>query len=727
MNGEISEQRLKDILTCVMARPGMSPRTVFAKRSDGEIIHISRAALGTQGLECPGCGLELIAKPGHGGRVPHFAHKSSAECRHAGETDLHLMAKEAIEDAGGLMLPSFDVRTARGTRTPLPSRWFEFERVELEKTQDGFKPDVVGYGRHPDTGETHRLMIEVFVTHRVGEDKLARIAASGESAIEIDLSKIDRDLNGPAFIEEILRAAPRRWIYHRAEDDLRQKVLLQEAQEQAKRESRKAYAIAKAAQDDEERERARNRPPRLAGEVETKWAAEERHRWDLLDMEGLFIRPADDGVFDIFPDVWRAWVLSAIAPWRKKSHSLPGQEGLSGFAQALGKEIRKKGWVKAPFAGSLRKFVGRRYQPWDPVAEAIEPFLVKGLRAYGFGSSHTIETVSLSYVASTLDTTWKERQRWAREVFALRDKVAPYGVELWLKGVRVAPDTGTDEVIAAHRSVSNFNHFAIFDMAREIETGIVRLGVRNGPVDYAHEGIELRRAGDTGPECTQRALKHIEGRHAEVWGRELEDWARGEARRILSVFRDLSAQGLLPDAEVTKAGVDFLFDEAALVSRICRPLSFTNKEPLPAARAEGAKVISRFDRFAEQVSYLGKLASLHDATHWRETILSTGLSRALTKECRDGFMRAMSADMRSVIEESIADLRRVSERWGYGKDFPERAITSRPMWSDARLVDLLFCGDIKLLRRAMNEIKTRRQPPSWVTAPEKHQAPRSAE
>lgn len=39
-----------------------------------------------------------------------------------------------------------------------------------------------------------------------------------------------------------------------------------------------------------------------------------------------------------------------------------------------------------------------------------------------------------------------------------------------------------------------------------------------------------------------------------------------------------------------------------------------------------------------------------------------------------------------------------------------------PTWSESRLVDLIFGGEIQPLRRAMNEIVTRRQPPFWIAA-----------
>lgn len=723
MDNRDPAQKLSAILGCVLAQPGTSPRTVFAEVQDGEVRHISRVEAGTQGLRCLGCKLDLIAKPGHGGRVPHFAHKSSAECRNAGETDAHLMAKEAVEEAGGLMLPAFEVRVGGRTRTPLPPSWFEFERVELEKPVEGFRPDVIGYGRHSETDEVRRLLIEVFVTNRVGDQKLQRIVSAGESAIEIDLSKVDRDLNGPEFIDQILRAAPRRWLFHRAEDRFRRHAHQQEAREVARKERQKSFAIAKEAEREEDRQRARERPPAKTTASDLQWSTEARHKWELLDMGDLFSRPADDGIFDVDPVVWRAWVLSVLAPWRSERYRLPGGDGLECLAAQLGRGMRERGWVKGPFSGELRRFVGKRYQPWDPVAEEIERFLRHGLRDYGFGKGHSGERLSLISVAQVVRASWQGRQRWGRDMLDLRARIAAHGIEVWVGGVRLDDSSSIDEAIMAHGPFSGFNPLVLADMGREIETGVPRFETPKEATDYASQGIELRLPGDTAEGCTQRALEHVQGRHVASWQRELDSWGRGEAVRLLSVFQELVDRGLLPLSEVRATGMDFLLDEAALRSRICCPLPEDERDPLHAAREKGRKITSRLEMFAEQLEFLGDLASLCESPDWREIVLREGVRAALAKDRREGFVRALRCEMRPVLRKSMTDLSRVSGRWGYGEDFPQHALLSRPTWSEARLVDLVFAGELQPLRRAMNEIVTRRQPPTWIVADRAREIP----
>lgn len=714
MSGEDLGQSLRSILGCVMAQPGTSPRTVFARAEDGDLHHISAVALGTPNLTCPDCGLELIAKPGRGGRAPHFAHRSAIECRQAGETNAHLMAKAAIAEAGGLMLPAFTVIAGGRERMPLPSRWFSFERIEIEQTEIGFRPDLVGYSRQAETGELRRLLIEVYVTNQVSAEKIARVAAAGESAIEIDLSKIKRDLTGPEFIDQILNTAPRRWIYHRAADDLRRKARLEATREAEKKDRQKAFAIDREAEREEERQRARQSPPAKTNDYELDRAQQEQAHWALLDMDGLFTRRADDGIFDVAPVIWRARVFSILAPWQPEPPPLPDANGFRKLVAHLGREMRTLGWVKTPFAGKLKKFLDTHYHDWDPVADAIEVYLTYGLRDYGLGSTHPRDPVDLSAVRPILKAAWQGRQAWGRDMLTLRDRLAVHGVEAWLSGVRLESGAPIEDAIRMRGAFPGFSASILPDMIREVTTGTTHRSAPRGADAYTFQGIELRLPRDAGEGCTQRALDHIRNSHLQSWQRQHEDWLQGEASRLLSVFRDLADRGILPSAEVSAHGLDFLFNEGKLLTRIQQTLSSDERDPLSAARAASTKIIARFDTFADHISYVGELASLRASPNWQEIILREGVRSALAPERRDDFRRAMHKDMRPTLSKALVELTQTVERWGYGADFPERALVSRPTWSEGRLIDLVFGGEIQPFRRAMNEIITRRQPPKWV-------------
>lgn len=709
------KQPLQSILACVMAQPGTSPRTVFAKDQDGELHHISLVPVGTPDLTCPGCGLAVIAKPGRGGRVPHFAHKSSEECLQAGETEAHLMAKAAIAEAGGVMLPAFTVSTGGRSRNPLRARWFNFEQIEVEKAEDGFRPDLVGYARHPETGETYRLLIEIHVTNPVSAEKISRVTAAGESAIEIDLSKIKRSLTGPEFVEQILREAPRRWIFHRAADELRRMAYQEHRQEEEKKDRQKAFAIAKEAEREAERRRAKAQPPERIVEGDLNWARKEQRQWELLDMEDLFTGPAEDGIFDVPPLVWRAWVMNILAPWRKTPYALPRADQLDQTSSYLGQKMREKAWVKAPFMGPLKRFLDNRSYPWDPVADSITDYFVKALRGYGLGKTLPGQPPDLSEAAKALKSAWEERQSWGRCVLHLRDRLTEHGVETWLGWSRLQGDASIDDAVGMSRGTTRFSLFHVANMAGEIATGLPRYGKHIEADVYSYTGIELRLPGDTGDDCTQRALDHIRANHMRSWERIYGEWIESEASRLLSVFLNLADLGILRRSEFNDLGLDFLFNARELRARIQQDLPKDAKDPLAAARAGSAKIIASYDELSDQLAFLGELAALRRVAEWQDIILVEGLRSFATEGSQEGFRRAMHSDMRTTLSNGLAELAQTTERWGYGVDFPERALMSRPNWSEGRLIDLAFGGDIPPFRRAMNEIITSRQPPRWVT------------
>ena len=423
------------------------------------------------------------------------------------------MAKVAIAEAGGVMLPAFTVSTGGQLRRPLRERWFTFERIEVEKAEDGFRPDLVGYARHPETGETHRLLIEVYVTNPVSAEKISRITTAGESAIEIDLSKIKRGLTGLEFVEQILRSAPRRWIFHRAAGELRRKAYREHRWEEEEKSRQKAFAIAKEAARETERHRAKAQPPEKTSDNDLSWARKELRYWELLDMGDLFTGPAEDRIFDVLPVVWRAWVVNILAPWRKTPYALPIVDQLDRVSAHLGQQMRQRGWVKAPFVGPLTRFLDNRSYPWDPVADAITDYLVKVLRGYGLGQAYSGRRPDLSVAGVALKRAWEERQIWGRSVLNLRDRLSEHGVETWLGGTRLQNSASIEEAIGLNSSASGFSIFHLDRMAGEIATGTPRYGKFIKADFCAYLGVELRLPGDSSEGCTQRALNHIRSNH----------------------------------------------------------------------------------------------------------------------------------------------------------------------------------------------------------------------
>lgn len=239
------------------------------------------------GCICPGCRQPVIAKHCTGGkRAPHFAHMAGSDCSSGYETAVHLAAKQLIESHRILMFPTLATSIAvtdatghihRPAKQLAAAGRRALTEVVVEETLGQIRPDV-----RVET-ELGTVLVEVAVTHFVDQTKLARIAALGYGAIEIDLSKV-RDATFAA-LETALFDDPGRtkWLYHpaipAAHEELLQSIQgdLRVAEELAARGAARQAA-------DEEAERQKQAELQLAEEqrrkeeIERKRAAEQALR-----------------------------------------------------------------------------------------------------------------------------------------------------------------------------------------------------------------------------------------------------------------------------------------------------------------------------------------------------------------------------------------------------------------------------------------------------------------
>jgi len=72
------------------------------------------------------------------------------------------------------------------------------DRVELEKRFDDIIPDIVVY-----SGDKY-FFIEIYVTHPIDDEKLKKLKEKNISTIEIDLSKIKRDISVEELSEMLI-------------------------------------------------------------------------------------------------------------------------------------------------------------------------------------------------------------------------------------------------------------------------------------------------------------------------------------------------------------------------------------------------------------------------------------------------------------------------------------------------------------------------------------------
>lgn len=178
------------------------------------------------GCICPGCHSPLAAKAqGSRRKRAHFAHLTDTGCQTGRETGIHKRAKQLIVDHQRLVIPAWvgdlidmpnpphahddDGRLHWGRQVGHSTRSVDLRSVEIERSFGSYKPDVVAWD------EVGELLIEVRVTHAVGDIKAERVQAQGRRMVEIDLSQLHRDIPHDlrAFEHAVLDdAVNRSWI-----------------------------------------------------------------------------------------------------------------------------------------------------------------------------------------------------------------------------------------------------------------------------------------------------------------------------------------------------------------------------------------------------------------------------------------------------------------------------------------------------------------------------------
>lgn len=153
---------------------------------DNSIVSISDVESGLKcGCVCPACGEHLVAKKGKI-MMHHFAHYSGENCAYGYESSLHLAAKDIISKAHKMTIPPIYVNFPNSHKKDElinEAEMIKVEKVELEKRYGSVIPDIVVY-----TDETV-FFVEIFVTHRIDDEKLEKLHKARISTIEIDLSK----------------------------------------------------------------------------------------------------------------------------------------------------------------------------------------------------------------------------------------------------------------------------------------------------------------------------------------------------------------------------------------------------------------------------------------------------------------------------------------------------------------------------------------------------------
>ncbi|MDX3927847.1 MAG: hypothetical protein QHC90_18805 [Shinella sp.] len=182
--------------------------------SDGSPRHITEVANGAAcGCICFGCKRPMVAKNGGdpSRMAYHFAHRPEDmvyDCTTAGETALHVRAKEIIEKHRRVTLPPTTTPGLDGKPVDVtPERSIELTDVLLETATGELIPDITA--TMPDG---RRLFIEIANTHPCPQSKIEKLGVMGVEVLEIEAAGY-RTVPLDDLDAIILDLAPRRLIH----------------------------------------------------------------------------------------------------------------------------------------------------------------------------------------------------------------------------------------------------------------------------------------------------------------------------------------------------------------------------------------------------------------------------------------------------------------------------------------------------------------------------------
>ena len=146
----------------------------------------------------------------------HFAHRSNEDCEYGYESSLHLAAKDILSRSEKMVIPPIYVefpQSGKSKELLYLKKEIPVDRVELEKRFDTIIPDIVVY-----SGDKY-FFIEIYVTHPIDDEKLKKLKEKNISTIEIDLSKIKRDISVEELSDILLKSSDRKsWKYNAVSD-----------------------------------------------------------------------------------------------------------------------------------------------------------------------------------------------------------------------------------------------------------------------------------------------------------------------------------------------------------------------------------------------------------------------------------------------------------------------------------------------------------------------------
>ncbi|WP_156476439.1 hypothetical protein [Aeromonas enteropelogenes] len=193
---------------------------------NGDIKHISEVPNGNKcQCLCIECGGALRANQGEI-KTWYFSHQVETNC--SGESIIHFLAKKIIEDASkssdALYLPYLkgELESYCDLDERHVERW-HYKKIFLtdytansEVRIDDVVVDVLC--EEHNTGQL--FAIEIYRTHKKDDIAISKFEQKHLMSIEIDLSELELDISKDELKNNVLKTAPRRWIFNSEEKSL---------------------------------------------------------------------------------------------------------------------------------------------------------------------------------------------------------------------------------------------------------------------------------------------------------------------------------------------------------------------------------------------------------------------------------------------------------------------------------------------------------------------------
>lgn len=507
-------------------------RLAYGQRADGTIAHISEVPSGLAcGCICPGCGADLVARKGDV-NGHHFGHRSVAECAHALESALHKLAKEVLHDRREILLPEVGADLHGRTLVTHPADVHRFDEAILEHHMDVIVPDVIV--RKGD----HRLLVEMYVTHRCGPEKIARIRDMGLSCVEIDLRRMSRRATRGEVEKALLADARRYWINNPKLDQAATRL-----EDQIEQERQAAAKAAETARQENERrldklaQSLARRKPRSSPRSGSLQTATMRKVVDHGFRDLIGEKLSGDDCFACPPAQWQAEVVDrfVIAPLEQRTASYYDFHASDVFRHLKSLALLAPGvpdFVSKEDESALMK----RVPGFRPPFRVIEDFLSQLEFA-----EILVERRHRWSLTDAAERGWSDRRKRAEALARQRDDIRStvagllrkateeerrgFDLDRWWKVSH--PRIGISFALAFQQDDRRLTELSF--VIHQLES----LLVRNGKVVDDLFGLPL--AGAIGREVDIRREK------AEAERREAETQAKREADgRVSSLERDVS-------------------------------------------------------------------------------------------------------------------------------------------------------------------------------------------